>query len=190
NIKFGKSMLLMLEDYKLKSPPLLSIHANVFSICRWNKIFIAGKAGPVLILPDTELGWMIFLKFGAQAVYNLVKYYHAYAKDAAYKIAAHAFESKAKSANKAAFQSSGREIELLEWFKLVMHSPTKLKPVKELVGISKPDNKRFQRLMQEAMAEIQKDEPGDDEINVIDDLNDGANDTVTDDGDDDGDHDS
>lgn len=28
NIKIGKSMLLMLEEYKLNSPPLLSIHGN------------------------------------------------------------------------------------------------------------------------------------------------------------------
>ncbi|GJJ76088.1 hypothetical protein EMPS_08447 [Entomortierella parvispora] len=184
NIKIGKSMLLMLENYQLSSPPLLSIHgktATVFSISRWNKIFIAGKAGPVLMLPESELGWRIFLNSKAQAVYNLVTYYHKYSKDAAYKIAAHAFESKTKTATR---HSSEKETETFEWLNLVMHSPTKSKLGKELADISKPDGKRFRRLMQEAMAKMQKDEDEDhDETKAIDDLDDNANDkTIDDDG--------
>ncbi|KAG0042606.1 hypothetical protein BGZ83_000254 [Gryganskiella cystojenkinii] len=84
-----------------------------------------------------------------------------------YMIAAHAFESKSKNADKAAFHSPERESELLEWLKLVMHSPTKLKPVKEHVETSKPDNKRFQRLMEEAMADTFKDFSDDDDHDKV-----------------------
>ncbi|KAF9537539.1 hypothetical protein EC957_007989 [Mortierella hygrophila] len=54
-------------------------------------------------------------------------------------------------------------IEIIDWNDIVLHTPTKSRTARTMVGVLKPNNHRFQRRLQEAKVERDEDDDEDDD---------------------------
>jgi hypothetical protein len=54
------------------------------------------------------------------------------------------------------------EIELIDWRDVIFHTPTKPRVVRNIVGLRKPNNRRFQQKLLETIAKPEYDDNGDD----------------------------
>ncbi|KAG0338098.1 hypothetical protein BG004_007356 [Podila humilis] len=168
NIKIARSVMLELNKFGLDCPPQLSIHglrADVFRVMPWKRIYVAAPACDPIVLPTTEAAWNTFIEKAAHRLNNLLEYYHECAVDAKEKIDIFNYSQNTVGQD----EEEGREsegdpnaIELIDWRDVVFHTPTKPRAVKKIVGLRKPNNRRFERKMAEAIAKHEYDDDDDD----------------------------
>ncbi|KAF9397630.1 hypothetical protein BGX21_008654 [Mortierella sp. AD011] len=168
NIKINKSVLLQLEKYGVECPPLLSIHGNtaiVFRVRRWKQIFVASRACPTLVLPTTGDEWLLFLSRQVHVLNNLLDYYQKFSVDCAMNYSIFQYNERAALEDHVVQCSPVDPATLLEWEKVVLHTPTKPKPIKTTTLPKKPDNVRFWAKIEEAAGDLEDaaGDPEDDE---------------------------
>ncbi|KAF9967250.1 hypothetical protein BGZ73_000631 [Actinomortierella ambigua] len=174
NIKIARSVMLELSKFGLHCPPQLSIHglqADVFRVVPWKGVFVAAPACDPIVLPTTEAAWNPFIENTAHHLKNLLEYYHDYAVDAKEKI--DVFNYIQKTVGQEEEEQDGdkeddddvendhdlnEDVEFIDWNNVIFHTPTKPRVQKSIVSLSKPDNRRFQQKLQEAMLESEDEE--------------------------------
>ncbi|GJJ67730.1 hypothetical protein EMPS_00076 [Entomortierella parvispora] len=128
-IKINKSILLELDKHGLECPPLLSVHgmtAIVFTIKKWDDIWVAGKASSTIVLPSTLDEFRYFLRNPVHQLLNLLDHYHEYAEHVHQLYQIHQYQRKGDDEEDAVSLSPKGIIETLEWEQVVLHTPTKV----------------------------------------------------------------
>ncbi|KAF9578253.1 hypothetical protein BGW38_006048 [Lunasporangiospora selenospora] len=170
NIKIARSVMLELSRFGLDCPPQLSFHglqADVFRVLPWKGVFVAGPACDPISLPTTEAAWNPFIEYTAHHLKNLLEYYHDYAVDAKEKIDVFNYTQKTVGQEEEEEEVEDNELdkhkglddeaELIDWNDVIFHTPTKPRII-SMVDLSKPDNRRFQQKLQEAMTELEDED--------------------------------
>ncbi|GJJ71738.1 hypothetical protein EMPS_04095 [Entomortierella parvispora] len=181
NIKIARSVMLELSKFGLDCPPQLSIHGlkvDIFRVMPWKGVFVAAPACNAIVLPKTEAAWNLFIDNGAHQLKNLLEYYHEYTVDANEKIDIFNYTQNTVGQDEEG-EGTGiehgsdlagievedddgldKEIEHINWRDVIFRTPTKPtepKAARTMVGISTPNNQRFQQGMQKVMAELEHD---------------------------------
>ncbi|KAF9913238.1 hypothetical protein BX616_010123 [Lobosporangium transversale] len=168
NIKIARSVMLELSRFGLDSPPQLSLHglqADVFRVVPWKGVFVAAPACDPIVLPTMEATWNLFIENTAFRLKNLLEYYHNYAVDAKEKIDLFNYTQKTIGQEEEGEDEGegkgeavvGDEVELIDWSDVIFHTPTKPRAKRSIVGVIKPDNRRFEQKLQEAITELEDD---------------------------------
>ncbi|KAF9355029.1 hypothetical protein BGX26_007059 [Mortierella sp. AD094] len=132
NAKINKSILLELEKYELECPPILNIQgltATISKIVKYEDIWAVGPACSSIALPAKEEDVQFFLENGAQVLFNLLNDYHVYGQRALSAKRRYEYTNRVKAQDSAVSAEARSAMEVLEWEKVVLHSPTK--PSKE-----------------------------------------------------------
>ncbi|KAG0254614.1 hypothetical protein BG011_005636 [Mortierella polycephala] len=127
NMKINKSISLELEKFGAECPPILNIHgatASVFRIKKFQDIWVAGRACSSITLPTTLEELEIFLEGPVYVLINLLRYYDEYAADVKKKKRIYAYNQKGDNQDDM-FYSSKEEENMMEWDKVVFHTPTR-----------------------------------------------------------------
>ncbi|KAG0051954.1 hypothetical protein BGZ83_003173 [Gryganskiella cystojenkinii] len=153
-IKINKSILLELDKYELECPPLLSVHgmsAIVFSIRKWDDIWVVGKASSTIVLPSTFDELRFFLRDSVHQLANLLEHYHEHAEHVHQFYQLHQYRKKGDDEEEAVSLAPTNVIETLEWEQIVLHTPTKV--------AKRPSvRERLQRAKEEADEGLSQDE--------------------------------
>ncbi|KAF9939828.1 hypothetical protein BGZ65_009264 [Modicella reniformis] len=127
NAKINKSILLELKKYGIECPPLLNIHgmtAMVVKITEYDDIWAVGKACSSLVLPIVSEDVKFFLENGVFVLFNLLNEYHEYARKTYNAKRLYEYNNRTKAEN-AAVNADPTPASILEWERVVLHTPTK-----------------------------------------------------------------
>ncbi|KAF9902892.1 hypothetical protein BX616_001778 [Lobosporangium transversale] len=128
NAKINKSILLELEKHGIGCPPLLNIQgttATVIKIIKYEDIWVVGKACSPLVLPVASEDIQFFLQHGVFVLFNLLDEYHAYAQKAYAAKRLYEYNNRVMVEDIAVGVDLKSPMMVLEWERVVFHSPTK-----------------------------------------------------------------
>ncbi|KAF9158699.1 hypothetical protein BGX20_003261, partial [Mortierella sp. AD010] len=98
--------------------------ALVFKIKRYEDIWVAGKAYDSIVLPTTVPEFQLFLKDAAHTLFRLLDDYYDYAKKVVAK-ELYDYQQRAQAQEDFASLVDPPVTRILDWEKVVLHSPSK-----------------------------------------------------------------